>query len=91
MTPDSWLRNDGMSIYEIAKLLGITPRRVQQIEASALRKLRRFHPRLLRQFIGINSHLGDEYEVTIGSASCAHVTHFSNTPAIPGAKEGPHR
>ena len=46
--PDSWLRNDGMSIYEIAELLGVTPRRVQQLEARALEKIQQ-NPRLLRR------------------------------------------
>ena len=46
--PDSWLRSDGMSIYEIAEQLGVTPRAVQKVEANALKKLRA-NPRLLRR------------------------------------------
>jgi hypothetical protein len=89
MTPDSWLRNDGMSIYQIARLLGISPARVRQIEMQALRKLERCGA--LRQFIGLNSHLGDQFEVAVGSSTSSHVHRFNQTPAIPGAKEGPHR
>lgn len=87
MTPDSWLRNDGMSIYQIAKLLGITPRRVQQIEASALAKLRR-RPRLLREFLGLNDHLGDDtFEAVISARS----GQYGHTPALPRPKEGASR
>ena len=46
--PDSWLRNDGMSIYEIAEQLGVTPRAVQKVEANALKNLRA-NPWLLRR------------------------------------------
>ncbi len=37
----TWLRGDGMSIREVADALGVTPGRVQQLERSALKKLRR--------------------------------------------------
>lgn len=46
----SWLRDDGMTIREVARELGITPMRVAEIEANALRKLRRY-PGLLFQFV----------------------------------------
>lgn len=36
----SWLRGDGMTIREVAKHLGVSPMRVQQLERSALKKLR---------------------------------------------------
>lgn len=37
----TWLRGDGMSIREVADALGISPMRVQQLERSAIKKLRR--------------------------------------------------
>lgn len=88
-TRDSWLRNDGLSIYEIAKLLGVTPRAVQKVEANALAKLRR-HPRALREFLGINDHLGESFETNIlagGRSSREYLT----TSAPPAPKEGQHR
>ncbi len=39
-----------MSIREVARALGITPMRVQQLEAAALKKLRR-DPGLLFEFV----------------------------------------
>lgn len=40
-TADDWLRHDGMSVREIARALGISTRRVQELEHRALAKLRR--------------------------------------------------
>lgn len=36
----TWLRGSGMSIREVADALGVSPMRVQQLERSALKKLR---------------------------------------------------
>lgn len=46
----TWLRGEGMSIRQVARKLRITPARVQQLEASALKKLRR-NPGLLLEFV----------------------------------------
>lgn len=46
----TWLRGEGMSIREVARALRISPMRVQQLEAQALRKLRR-NPGLLFEFV----------------------------------------
>jgi DNA-directed RNA polymerase sigma subunit (sigma70/sigma32) len=46
----TWLRGDGMSIRQVARKLGVTPMRVQQLERSALKKLRR-NPGLLLEFV----------------------------------------
>jgi DNA-directed RNA polymerase sigma subunit (sigma70/sigma32) len=47
-TAHDWLRRDGMTVREIARALGISSRRVQELENNALRKIRR-NPRLLRR------------------------------------------
>lgn len=39
-TADDWLRRDGMTVREIARILHISPMRVRQLEANALSKLR---------------------------------------------------
>ena len=46
----TWLREEGMTIREVARALHITPARVQQLEAQALKKLRRY-PGLLFEFV----------------------------------------
>ena len=49
----TWLRGEGMSIREVADAMGITPMRVQQLETSAINKLRRnpWAARRLFQFV----------------------------------------
>lgn len=47
-TAHDWLRRDGMTVREVARELGISSRRVQELENNALTKIRR-NPRLLRR------------------------------------------
>jgi DNA-directed RNA polymerase sigma subunit (sigma70/sigma32) len=47
-TAHDWLRRDGMTVREIARALGISSRRVQELEHNALMKIRH-NPHLARQ------------------------------------------
>ena len=49
-TMDTRLRGEGMTIRQIARVLGISSARVRQLEAQALQKLAA-NPGLLEQFI----------------------------------------
>jgi DNA-directed RNA polymerase sigma subunit (sigma70/sigma32) len=47
---DSWLRNEGMTIRQIARALRISSARVKQLEQRALEKIRD-NPGLLRELV----------------------------------------
>lgn len=47
---DSWLRNEGMTIRQIARALRISSARVKQLERRALEKIRD-NPGLLRELV----------------------------------------
>lgn len=49
-TTESWLRNEGMTIRQIARELRISPMRVRQLEARALEKIEK-NPGLLLEFL----------------------------------------
>lgn len=49
-TMDTRLRCEGMTIRQIARVLGVSPARVRQLEAQALRKLAA-NPGRLEEFI----------------------------------------
>jgi DNA-directed RNA polymerase sigma subunit (sigma70/sigma32) len=49
-TTESWLRNEGMTIRQIARELRISPMRVRQLEARALEKIHE-NPGLLLEFL----------------------------------------
>lgn len=68
---DSWLRGDGMTIAEVARKLRISTARVKQLEHRALEKIRA-NPGVLRELLGLNSHLGGDAGYHLGAKEGAH-------------------
>lgn len=56
---DSWLRNEGMTIRQIARALRISSARVKQLEKRALEKVRD-NPGLLLEFLDFQTTRPEE-------------------------------